>query len=178
MLLDKPTTGSLRQKICTPATVLALTLLVPAIAIAEDPGIDLTEAEYQVQQAHCKLEQANQQLVTYVDIVDKDVITSSTDASGMITSTSEDETLAEKRCQAVADLDLEHEYNPVAGRVTISVGLKTHEYAGGRLSPAELILRRADEALYQARETGRNQFVRHGDPGELKKPVPRIVKTA
>jgi PAS domain S-box-containing protein len=47
------------------------------------------EAEQQVQEAHCRLEQANKQLVGYVDIVDKYVITSSTDKRGRIISTSD-----------------------------------------------------------------------------------------
>jgi len=48
-----------------------------------------TEAEKLLNDAHHKLEQTNQQLVNYVDIVDKYVITSSTDDKGIIISTSE-----------------------------------------------------------------------------------------
>ena len=48
-----------------------------------------TEAEKLLNDAHHRLEQTNQQLVNYVDIVDKYVITSSTDSKGIITSTSE-----------------------------------------------------------------------------------------
>jgi len=47
------------------------------------------EAEQLVQEARHRLEQTNQQLVNYVDIVDKYVITSSTDKKGLITSTSD-----------------------------------------------------------------------------------------
>lgn len=84
---------------------------------------------------------------------------------------SEDEarSLAEKLRQAVEDLGLEHEYNPVARKVTISVGLKTHAYSGGRLSPAELIFRRADDALYLAKENGRNRVVVHREHERMQK---------
>jgi PAS domain S-box-containing protein len=47
------------------------------------------EAEKLVQDARQRLEQTNKQLVNYVDIVDKYVITSSTDVKGVITSTSD-----------------------------------------------------------------------------------------
>ena len=47
-----------------------------------------TEAERLVQEAHQRLEIANRKLVDYVDIVDKHVITSSTDKWGRITSAS------------------------------------------------------------------------------------------
>lgn len=47
------------------------------------------EAEQRLQDAHQELEQTNTQLVSYIDIVDKYVITSSTDSKGIITSTSE-----------------------------------------------------------------------------------------
>ncbi|MCP4284641.1 MAG: PAS domain S-box protein, partial [Gammaproteobacteria bacterium] len=47
------------------------------------------EAEQQVREAQCRLEQTNKQLVNYFDIVDQYVITSSTDKRGIITSTSD-----------------------------------------------------------------------------------------
>ena len=47
-----------------------------------------TEAEKLAQDAHTRLEQTNRQLVDYIDIVDRHVITSSTDKWGRITSTS------------------------------------------------------------------------------------------
>jgi len=77
--------------------------------------------------------------------------------------------IAEKLRRSVEDLGLEHEYNPVARKVTISAGLKTHAYSGGQLSPAELIFRRADDALYLAKENGRNQVVVHSNLEEMQK---------
>ena len=77
--------------------------------------------------------------------------------------------IAEKLRRSVEDLGLEHEYNPVARKVTISVGLKTHAYSGGQLSPTELIFRRADDALYLAKENGRNQVVVYRDREAMQK---------
>ncbi|MDH3760267.1 MAG: diguanylate cyclase [Gammaproteobacteria bacterium] len=77
--------------------------------------------------------------------------------------------IAEKLRRAVEDLGLEHAHNPAAGNVTVSIGLKTHQGAGGQPALMELIYRRADDALYQAKENGRNQVVRHSEIEQMQK---------
>jgi diguanylate cyclase (GGDEF)-like protein len=57
----------------------------------------------------------------------------------------------ERLRQAVFDLAMPHPDNPVADRITISVGVAT--YAS---DPWEEIVKRADDALYLAKRTGRN----------------------
>ena len=62
--------------------------------------------------------------------------------------------VAEAICQALARLNLPHEDSPF-GRVTVSIGvavLQPDEH-----NRPELLLRRADEALYRAKQRGRNQ---------------------
>ena len=77
--------------------------------------------------------------------------------------------IAEKLRAAVADLGLAHAHNPASGQVTVSIGLKTHQGSGGQPALMELIYRRADDALYQAKENGRNQVVRHSDLEPIQK---------
>ncbi len=55
---------------------------------------------------------------------------------------------------AVNDLKIPHEYSPTSDHVTISVGMALKE---NDLSQAEL-LKKADDALYRAKEGGRNKF--------------------
>ncbi len=75
--------------------------------------------------------------------------------------------IAEKLRQAVEDLGLVHVHNPVSGRVTVSIGLKTHQGSGGQPALMELIYRRADDALYQAKENGRNQVVEYRQTADV-----------
>lgn len=69
--------------------------------------------------------------------------------------------LAEKLRKAVEDIKLEHNYNKASNYMTVSIGVKT-DYCGGT-QPADmgLIYRLADEALYQAKDSGRNRVVEH-----------------
>ncbi|MEA3393570.1 MAG: GGDEF domain-containing protein, partial [Pseudomonadota bacterium] len=59
------------------------------------------------------------------------------------------ETVAEKIRAAVADVAF-----PDAGQVTISVGLSVSEASD---ADASAVMRRADDALYQAKAAGRNR---------------------
>jgi diguanylate cyclase (GGDEF)-like protein len=63
--------------------------------------------------------------------------------------------IAESLRHAVAELNLPHAYSQVAEHVTISVGA----VAGlvGDLAHSQQLLQLADEALYEAKQQGRNQ---------------------
>ncbi|MES2116053.1 MAG: diguanylate cyclase [Pseudomonadota bacterium] len=63
--------------------------------------------------------------------------------------------MAEELRLAVAALAMEHDDSPVAGHVTISVGVAvTHPQADGDCAA---LLRLADQALYRAKDAGRNR---------------------
>jgi diguanylate cyclase (GGDEF)-like protein len=70
--------------------------------------------------------------------------------------------VAEAMRRAVAELRFEHPGNPPLDRVTISIGVAMHLPA---LSPLEAddLLRAADEALYRAKEAGRDRVRVHGE---------------
>ncbi|MBE0469838.1 MAG: response regulator [Methyloprofundus sp.] len=65
--------------------------------------------------------------------------------------------MAEKMRQAVWDLAYEHGYSKVTDRVTISLGAVSQTV--DHLEGSKALLKRADQALYQAKEQGRNQVV-------------------
>ncbi|SCZ52511.1 sensor domain-containing diguanylate cyclase [Thiohalomonas denitrificans] len=62
--------------------------------------------------------------------------------------------LAETMHQAVARLSIPHETSPVAPYVTISIGVSASR---PRHSSPDTVRKRADQALYQAKEKGRNR---------------------
>jgi diguanylate cyclase (GGDEF)-like protein len=64
--------------------------------------------------------------------------------------------MAEKVLQAVAALNLPHPYCPT-GRVSVSLGFAVAQPSANITS--EHLLQLADQALYQAKQQGRNQFV-------------------
>ena len=66
--------------------------------------------------------------------------------------------VAESLREAVAVLRIPHAHSPVAGHVTISIGVASHTL-NEAISTTEF-LRQADQALYQAKQSGRNQ-IRH-----------------
>jgi diguanylate cyclase (GGDEF)-like protein len=71
-----------------------------------------------------------------------------------------DAALMGERCrQAVQSLALPHQASPAASVLTISVGISTL-VPDGILTP-EILLRRADKALHQAKAEGRNRVIQH-----------------
>ncbi|MBK1647632.1 diguanylate cyclase [Rhabdochromatium marinum] len=69
--------------------------------------------------------------------------------------------LAEHLCAAVAALAIEHRDSSVADHVTISIGVATLVPDSSQ-QPDDL-LKRADAALYQAKQQGRNRVISHHD---------------
>jgi diguanylate cyclase (GGDEF)-like protein len=71
--------------------------------------------------------------------------------------------MAESVRQGVEGLGIPHEDSPF-GRVTLSVGVAT--MAASRDTGAEAVLKRADEALYEAKASGRNAMgvAKYADP--------------
>ena len=65
--------------------------------------------------------------------------------------------LAESMRQAVERLSMPHAVSPIGREVTISIGVAVAVPAVD--SPAESLVRRADQALYRAKEAGRNRVV-------------------
>jgi len=57
---------------------------------------------------------------------------------------------------AVASLGFKHEFSQVADHVTISLGVATGQLSD--LESAYHLLQKADEALYRAKQSGRNQL--------------------
>ncbi len=70
--------------------------------------------------------------------------------------------IAENLRQAIEALGLVHQHNPVSSVVTVSIGLKIHQYPDEQPADMDLIYRMADDALYLAKENGRNQVIEHG----------------
>lgn len=65
--------------------------------------------------------------------------------------------LAETAVRAVEDLNISHGASSVSDRVTISVGGATHVPEQG--APRLALLEAADQAMYKAKQSGRNQAV-------------------
>lgn len=59
--------------------------------------------------------------------------------------------------QAVADLDIPHPSSPLGGRITVSLGVAT--VAARKDQSYTVVLHAADQALYQAKQEGRNRIV-------------------
>lgn len=66
-------------------------------------------------------------------------------------------TFAEKIRLAVADMGIPHSASPVAGYVTVSLGVVT--VVPGPDDTVDSLFRRADDALYQAKKEGRNRVI-------------------
>src|SRR3954451_18820286 len=69
---------------------------------------------------------------------------------------------AERLRRGVEDLAMSHEANLPQGLVTISVGLAA--LPPGEKKPFEELLKEADDALYAAKEAGRNRIMVYNMP--------------
>ena len=67
------------------------------------------------------------------------------------------ETFTTGICQKVVDLDIEHKASETTPVVSLSIGAAITE-AAGHVNPDHLI-RQADDALYEAKQQGRNQAI-------------------
>jgi len=65
--------------------------------------------------------------------------------------------VAENLIKAVSDLGIKHEYSSAADHVTISLGMAFKP--ADEIVCTEELLKTADDALYRAKEEGRNRFV-------------------
>ncbi|MGC9525792.1 MAG: diguanylate cyclase domain-containing protein, partial [Limnospira sp.] len=64
--------------------------------------------------------------------------------------------IVEKMQSAIADLNREHKAHKSASHVTLSFGITATDFHN--ITPIKTLLDRADAALYQAKERGRNQY--------------------
>ncbi|MCA1743706.1 MAG: diguanylate cyclase [Desulfonatronovibrio sp.] len=64
--------------------------------------------------------------------------------------------VAQELCSAVQNLAIKHDYSPTASVVTMSVGAAAYS-SDNSVESREKLLKMADQALYQAKENGRNQ---------------------
>ncbi len=71
--------------------------------------------------------------------------------------------MAERLRQAVQEMGIPHEAEGAPGMVTVSAGVAT--LAPGEAANADDLLREADEALYRAKQSGRNRVAVHGEDG-------------
>ena len=69
--------------------------------------------------------------------------------------------VAQLAIEAIAELNIEHQQSDVLPRVSLSLGVASL-IPSAEQTPAELIAM-ADEALYRAKEQGRNRLVRARD---------------
>ena len=83
--------------------------------------------------------------------------------AAVVTADSHEDAMAaaEKLRQSVEALQIEHRFNQASEYVTVSVGIKTHLGSGTRPLDMDLVYRLADDALYQAKEQGRNRVVEY-----------------
>lgn len=63
--------------------------------------------------------------------------------------------IAENIREGIMKLDVKHPASDVADRITISIGV--HSVTPGQLEDSQQLIERADQALYQAKEAGRNR---------------------
>ncbi len=81
--------------------------------------------------------------------------------------------ISEKMRRLVKDLGIKHEFSTVAGVITISAGSATiHLPAGLKNLSSDILLKGADQALYEAKQAGRNMVKSKAlNPERIYKPL-------
>ena len=77
------------------------------------------------------------------------------------TAASEAAAIGERVRQAVLGLEIEHGASEVSRYLTLSVGVSS--MVPSRTGEAATLVEKADQAMYQAKESGRNRVVVAGD---------------
>ncbi len=81
---------------------------------------------------------------------------------------------AENLRRAVEALRLEHAHSKASSVMTVSIGMKIVRYGGAEIFDTDFIYRLADDALYRAKDSGRNRVVEHSALTE----VPRFGESS
>ncbi len=88
------------------------------------------------------------------------------------------ENMAERIRREVEDLKIEHNYSPASPYITVSIGMKLLQCGSGKLPEMAHIYKMADEALYQAKELGRNQVkIDHSENISVGNPGIHLLKS-
>lgn len=81
---------------------------------------------------------------------------------------------AENLRRAVEALRLEHAHSKASSIMTVSIGIKIVSHGGAEVFDTDFIYRLADDALYRAKDEGRNRVVEHNALTE----VPRFSESS
>lgn len=71
------------------------------------------------------------------------------------------EYVAQILLERIHDRNIQHEYSAVAPHVTVSIGIATMYPDDNTINGPQVLLKHADQALYQAKNQGRNTHVSH-----------------